>query len=426
MVGKALLLVVATSLVVVPQALPRSQGKQLLVDKDKVQCPKAAFTSIQAAVNASSPGDTIKVCPDQYDESVNVTKPSLTLVGPTTVNPGQCSSVTAADPTRDAIVTGAASYSFSLMNNKITISGFVVQGSADGIDTSDAFSGYRITNNIAQNNSTRGIDLLSSGKNQSRVDHNCLRQNGNSGLQSEIVVAGDPGNLSNALVDHNSTYGNGFDGLDFSGAGARAYVTVIQNASVDDALGGVSMDNSIGSSVSQNVTRGTPSLYASGAGIFVGGANNGLTISGNTVTGSGLGNGIKLTQAQFTPAFTAPNVGLNVSGNVVTGFGGSGIVAVADAPNLTLSTVSNNTSSGNEGSGIRLQIGNDNNQVTKNSTDENGDNGIYADSAVGNTFANNHMNLNVGFDARDDNRPANTWTANQCTTDSPAGTICGS
>jgi len=411
--------VTACALAVVSPALPQSAAKQIVVDKDKVQCPKANFTSIQAAVNAAAPGDTIKVCPDQYNESVNVTKPSLTLVGPTTVNVSQCSTVTAADPTRDAVVTGAGSYSFSLLNNNITISGFVAQGSVDGIDTSDSFSGYRITNNIAQNNSTRGINFLSSGTNQSRIDHNCLRQNGNSGVQSEV------GNLSNGLVDHNATYRNGFDGLDFSGAGARAYVTVTQNSSVEDGLGGLSIDNSIGSSLSQNTTQGTPNVFASGAGIFVGGANNGLSITGNTVTGSGLGNGIKLTQAQFTPVFTAPNVGLNISSNVVTAAGGSGIVAVAGAPNLTVSVVSNNTASGNAGSGIRLQIGNDNNRVTNNGTDKNGTNGIYADSAVGNTFANNHMSLNVEFDARDDNRPANTWTANQCTTDSPPGTICG-
>ena len=411
--------VTACALAVVSPALPQSAAKQIVVDKDKVQCPKANFTSIQAAVNAAAPGDTIKVCPDQYNESVNVTKPSLTLVGPTTVNVSQCSTVTAADPTRDAVVTGAGSYSFSLLNNNITISGFVAQGSVDGIDTSDSFSGYRITNNIAQNNSTRGINFLSSGTNQSRIDHNCLRQNGNSGVQSEV------GNLSNGLVDHNATYRNGFDGLDFSGAGARAYVTVTQNSSVEDGLGGLSIDNSIGSSLSQNTTQGTPNVFASGAGIFVGGANNGLSITGNTVTGSGLGNGIKLTQAQFTPVFTAPNVGLNISSNVVTAAGGSGILAVAGAPNLTVSVVSNNTASGNAGSGIRLQIGNDNNRVTNNGTDKNGTNGIYADSAVGNTFANNHMSLNVEFDARDDNRPANTWTANQCTTDSPPGTICG-
>src|SRR3954469_14117178 len=44
----------------------------VMVDDDKVQCPKADFTSIQAAVTAAKPGDQIKVCPGTYHESVTV------------------------------------------------------------------------------------------------------------------------------------------------------------------------------------------------------------------------------------------------------------------------------------------------------------------------------------------------------------------
>ena len=82
--GRAIFLVTAVAAVLAvlaPQASPQGLGKQIVVDKDKVQCPKANFTSIQAAVNAAKPGDTIKVCPDLYNESVTVNKPSLTLVG---------------------------------------------------------------------------------------------------------------------------------------------------------------------------------------------------------------------------------------------------------------------------------------------------------------------------------------------------------
>src|ERR1700741_2069927 len=42
----------------------------LFVDDDHLQCPNAMFTSIQAAVNASGPGATIKVCPGTYPEQV--------------------------------------------------------------------------------------------------------------------------------------------------------------------------------------------------------------------------------------------------------------------------------------------------------------------------------------------------------------------
>src|ERR1700676_3465112 len=52
----------------------------LVVDDDRVQCPNAGFTSIQAAVNAATAGDRINVCPGSYREQVRVNKP-LTIRG---------------------------------------------------------------------------------------------------------------------------------------------------------------------------------------------------------------------------------------------------------------------------------------------------------------------------------------------------------
>ena len=112
-------------------------------------------------------------------------------------------------------------------------------------------------------------------------------------------------------------------------------------------------------------------------------------------------------------------------GNAVTGFGATGIIAVANFPNLTLSVLSNNDSSNNGIAGIRIQATNNNNTIVNNGVDRqlqrNLGGGRHRE-----TFTNNHMSLNVGFDARDDNRAANTWTDNHCTTDFPTGTICGS
>ena len=47
----------------------------LVVDDDKVQCPDAGFTSIQAAVNAANSGDRINVCPGTYREQVKSISP---------------------------------------------------------------------------------------------------------------------------------------------------------------------------------------------------------------------------------------------------------------------------------------------------------------------------------------------------------------
>ena len=40
-----------------------------------------AFKSVQEAVNAAAPGDTILICPGTYDEQVVVTKSNLTIRG---------------------------------------------------------------------------------------------------------------------------------------------------------------------------------------------------------------------------------------------------------------------------------------------------------------------------------------------------------
>ena len=51
---------------------------QLVVDDDKVECPAATFSRIQDAVDAASPGATIRVCKGNYAEQVAIRK-ALTI-----------------------------------------------------------------------------------------------------------------------------------------------------------------------------------------------------------------------------------------------------------------------------------------------------------------------------------------------------------
>ena len=51
-----------------------------MVDDDRAQCPNAQFTSINAALSAASPGDTIQVAAGIYQEHVIVGK-SVTILG---------------------------------------------------------------------------------------------------------------------------------------------------------------------------------------------------------------------------------------------------------------------------------------------------------------------------------------------------------
>jgi hypothetical protein len=65
-----------------PAVVTASAGdgpNMFIVDDDGLQCPNAAFVTIQSAVAAAGPGDQIKVCAGLYPEQVRITKPGLTL-----------------------------------------------------------------------------------------------------------------------------------------------------------------------------------------------------------------------------------------------------------------------------------------------------------------------------------------------------------
>jgi hypothetical protein len=61
-------------LLVAASVCSSATARQILVDDDKKECPAATFTSIQAAVNAASPGDQIVVCKGIYVEQVAIHK----------------------------------------------------------------------------------------------------------------------------------------------------------------------------------------------------------------------------------------------------------------------------------------------------------------------------------------------------------------
>jgi hypothetical protein len=85
LLGIVALLFVALSAAVTPQAA--HAVTTLVVDDDgqgtaaDCNAGAAAFNSIQAAVNAAAPGDTIFICPGTYDEQVVVTTSDLTIQG---------------------------------------------------------------------------------------------------------------------------------------------------------------------------------------------------------------------------------------------------------------------------------------------------------------------------------------------------------
>jgi nitrous oxidase accessory protein NosD len=311
--------------------------------------------------------------------------------------------------TKEAIVDGVA-WAFNLQADDIRLDGFVVQGSVFGVQTSSAFSGYRIRDNLAQGNAAAGVNFLSNGTKESRADHNCFRLNGE-GLESEVGPL-----LSNARVDHNAATRNAV-GIDASGVGARTKIIFDHNKSITETAVGYLISNSTNSEIVHNFSQNDPN------GISMGGANTGLEVSHNDVL-TGTGSGIVASLAASFPIFPTPSANVEISHNHVEHRGISGIRALPAS--LVNSTISHNDTFENTVDGIRLESGDTGNHVDKNSADRNHQHGIYAlAGAISNFFIGNHMFDNTLFDARDDTRPLNQWHDNHCKTDFPPGTICG-
>src|SRR4051794_4013133 len=137
----------------------------LTVDKDRAQCPRAQFATIQAAIDNARPGDTLKLCPDLYSEQVTISKP-LTVRADDRGSEDDCQTADAADSARQVIVAPAGTgftVAFRLASDDVTLRGLVIEGASVGVDASDAFSGYRVTDNRIENSSLFAIDAGSSG-----------------------------------------------------------------------------------------------------------------------------------------------------------------------------------------------------------------------------------------------------------------------
>jgi parallel beta-helix repeat protein len=431
----ALAAAAAATLTVSSGQASASSPPTLVVDDDGVQCAHAEYASIQTAVTEAEPGSVVRVCPGRYDETVTVDK-ALTLKGdPDAVETVDCFDPTPSqlgdlDPATQVILDGGGSSEqelFRLRADDIVLEGFVLQGASSvplptdfrlfrrAIDARDAYSGYRIHHNLIKLN-TVGIQLGSAGGNESRFDHNCLRQNGWGFATDERV-------LTDARVDHNKTFGT--QNVAFEPALGRVdRVTFEHNHSRQDVTSYL-----IQNSTSSRVTANT--IESSRLGITLGDSNVGLEIAENVIGNPFPGN-VQLGIGTRPPGTGAPNTGVIVRDNRIAGLAsspglasGDGIVASAGANGtLNHSYILNNVTSDNKRHGIFLRAGNNNNVLAGNTAERNGGNGIYVENAISTSLTGNTMLDNLLFDARDDAFGTNTWTDNTCVKDNVDGAIC--
>ena len=199
------------------------------------------FKTIQSAVTAAKPGDTVLVKGGTYSEQIIINTPSISIVG----TPG-----TTLDGPNTLATTG-----FDVEADQVTIQGFTVQHFNIGIEVGAASAANdHITQNLLTKNLFAGADLglgstntdfeynvavanaysvngfsFTDGVNVDgfgdRVENNLLSNNGFAGVSSggnsfysslPLPPPFDPTIINH--VDHNIITGNGYSGVDLNDA----------------------------------------------------------------------------------------------------------------------------------------------------------------------------------------------------------------
>jgi len=212
--------------------------------------PGETYTTIQAAINAASAGDTIQVLAGTYTGGVNVSK-TLTIVGPNAGISGDGSRVA------EAVVEGSI-----LVNaNGVTISGLSIDGT--NVDQGPALS-------------MRGI-LVGNTRSQSDVT---ITDNVISNWVTGISLAGGgtPGWVNNVVMTGNRLVNNGI------GSTENATSLTIQNNVFDNGGFGLGGGATMAAAISGNTFTGGSSRYvgiANGVTLFDGQTLGGI-VSANT------------------------------------------------------------------------------------------------------------------------------------------------
>ncbi|MFJ9823984.1 nitrous oxide reductase family maturation protein NosD [Streptomyces sp. NPDC101160] len=179
--------------------------------------------SIQKAVDAAGPGDTVLLSPGTYRESVRIATPNLTLRGsgvlPTVLVPGTADDSACAKAGNGICVTGTEGRPVS----GVTVHSLTLRGFAKSGLWASWTDGLRVRQVIAEKNGTWGI--AQQGSVRSELSHDIARDNGDAGLflANTVDKEGGATDTHGTVVSHSLLSGN------------RVGVTVrrLRNLSVD-------------------------------------------------------------------------------------------------------------------------------------------------------------------------------------------------
>lgn len=397
--------VAAVGLYMVPAgATGRHHYDDVLVVDNQPHHPRSClgtrdlFDTIQGAVNAADSGDTIRVCPGTYTETVKVQKPDLTILG---ANAGR--DATGDHRGRESIVTNIdAKGTVQLLEDDITWDGFTIRGvpnvpNGPGMYTSPTHSGYLVRDTIFLDNGF-GIHLGSNGKHPTLVCRN--RFTANNEFEDPAGANGIYSDEGAQLVLITSNLFEGHNGaaVFFADKGkVQRDVLIEHNKSVDD-LSFASIFNSTRVRITSNWIKarvGDEQFPGPASAIFIGARNDDIVVQKNKIK-SASGNGIDITNTGAGGVGIAPPKHVVVRKNKVEHAQLSGIAV--SATGVGEYQVLANRSLTNAKFGIHFAVG------TKGGT------------VTGNTALGHEM-----VDCKDESGPLNTWTGNVGVTSEPPG-----
>ncbi len=271
------------------------------------------FTSIQAAVDVAGVGDTILVADGTYTETVTISTSGLILNGNFFLTAGNGGG----RMTNESIVDGASG-GFIIDAQNVTVSGFTVTGQMDFMGTAGVTiqdSGATVENNIISNN-IMGVAVVNPGmtttgttiQNNLIVDNNGFKAAPFDGAFGILLQT----STSGSTIQSNVINGHDADGILLTGNNGVTHTneTITMNSVTTMDGVGITIINTSNSVVTSNTIVG--SLFE---GIRFLGGNDGITVSGNTVSGAEDDGILILESATFEN--NGPNSNFNLSGNVI-------------------------------------------------------------------------------------------------------------
>lgn len=209
-----------------------------IVVDDDLACAGSTFATIQAAINAAAPTDTIQVCAGTYAEQININKP-LTLLGPNeAINPNTGIRVaeatiipTTSDPLNPSFAGPITVY---LAVPGITFRGFTVDGDNPGLTSGVLFNGVDVDAEF-------GIYGDGSANPDAIVENNIVKNIGEISIWINTFGFGGARNANSQILNNkvDNTLGNFGQGLRISD---DAWVNITNNV-VTRARSGIVIEN---------------------------------------------------------------------------------------------------------------------------------------------------------------------------------------